>query len=42
MPRAAGTTAGTTAASGAASPEQPGNVLGVTGGVDKTAAAGRR
>ena len=28
--------------SDAATPEQPGNVLGVTGGVDKTAAAGRR
>jgi osmotically-inducible protein OsmY len=41
-PRATGTTTGTTAASSAATPEQPGNVLGVTGGVDKTAAAGRR
>jgi osmotically-inducible protein OsmY len=38
-PRASGATAGATAA---ATPEQPGNVLGVTGGVDKTAAAGRR
>lgn len=33
---------GPTATSSAATPEQPGNVLGVTGGVDKTAAAGRR
>ena len=33
---------GPTAPSSAATPEQPGNVLGVTGGVDKTAAAGRR
>lgn len=40
--QATGASAGTTAASGAATPEQPGNVLGVTGGVDKTAAAGRR